>query len=163
MGLDISAYRQMTKLNKFDLELDDDGYPVNGDALRLFDQSDYWPRQGEGIDISSYYDYGKEDFGFRAGGYSWYNAWRSQLAQMAGLQENDLTVESTEPFAELVFFSDCEGYIGPVVSAKLARDFSDFAERALEFSKTHEHFLDNYNNFRYAFEMASDNGMVNFH
>ena len=36
MGLDISAYRQMTKLNKFDLELDDDGHPVNGDALRFF-------------------------------------------------------------------------------------------------------------------------------
>lgn len=164
MGLDISAYRQVTKMNPSELELDSDGYSINGDVTRMHDfQNENFPRQGEGLDLASYYDCGTEYFGFRAGSYSGYNQWRSELAQMAGVNESALGPSDTCAFAELIYFSDCEGFIGPVVSAKLANDFAAFAQKAEDFSSNHPYFLQTYNNFRYAFEMAKDGGMVHFH
>ena len=66
------------------------------------------------------------------------------------------------PFFELINFSDCEGSIGPVVSAKLARDFAEFDERARSLNDEGRHFYRLYKSWTTAFQMASDGGMVDF-
>ena len=58
MGLDISAYRQIKKLNPATLELDSEGWPM-GDAFWMRDiQCDYFPRQAADMVLEVYYDYG---------------------------------------------------------------------------------------------------------
>ncbi len=62
---------------------------------------------------------------------------------------------------ELINFADNEGIIGASVSVKLLQDFESF-HRAAE---QHEdgYFTEKYNAFMKAFELASDNGAVEFH
>ena len=67
------------------------------------------------------------------------------------------------PFCELINFSDAEGIIGASVSAELAKDFAEFQERAASFDWQHPHFKELYQQWREAFELASDNGAVRFH
>jgi hypothetical protein len=85
-----------------------------------------------------------------------------------------------EPFVELINYSDCDGCIGPRTSRKLAEDFRKYAEKAAAYF--HEHgpnnpnlleresdyfvhpwWLENYDEWRKAFELASDGGFVEFH
>lgn len=58
-------------------------------------------------------------------------------------------------------FSDCEGYIGSVVSKKLAKDFKDLEVIAKE--KLDENDFEKFMNFKSAFELASENGCVEFY
>jgi hypothetical protein len=132
MGLDITAYRGLKPAPE--AELDEDGYPV--------DYESYW-RTG-------------------AGSYGGYNMWRRELAELGGIS-GDYSQEppAGAPFAELVWFPDNEGVIGPVVAKKLLKDFQDHFEKAKD-------TLDNYSFDKYvdwmkAFEFASDNGAVEFH
>lgn len=69
--------------------------------------------------------------------------------------------DGTSPFFELIHFADNEGVIGPVVSAKLAKDFRDNYERAKAFGDGY--WLSKYEKWMAAFEMAADNGAVEFH
>ena len=104
---------------------------------------------------------------FRAGAYSYYNRWRAWLCLLAldctpdRVWNDPKTFEGT-PFVELVNFSDCEGVIGPKTSAKLAKDFIDFTDRA-ESAPGEEGFVELYAEFRRAFVNASDRGFVDFH
>jgi hypothetical protein len=68
---------------------------------------------------------------------------------------------SEGPFWELIHFSDCEGTIGPEVSAKLAQDFARYQDQAD--AHPDERFRDLYATWRTAFEMASQGGAVDFH
>jgi hypothetical protein len=82
--------------------------------------------------------------------------------------------EAKGPFTELINFSGCEGYIGPVVAAKLAKDFADYQQRAEEYAANQgepdhgsedwsgDEWLEVYNDWRRAFEMAADGGAVIF-
>lgn len=167
MGLDITAFQNMTLVNKNTLRFDAEGYCVGGndneqdDLLLTQDfHRDHFKRQFEGLVDDGYYTF-QASFGFRAGSYGGYNDWRSQLAKLAGVEENILTNDNTTPFAELIYFSDCEGFIGPIVSAKLAKDFAEFHEKAEDVDD--EYFFSLYCDFRQAFEMASQNGCVYFH
>ena len=68
------------------------------------------------------------------------------------------------PFVELINFSDCEGFIGPVASAKLAKDFAAFRDRAQSADSTHGAYdFERYCKWQEAFEFAADNGCVQFH
>ena len=71
---------------------------------------------------------------FRAGSYSGYNEWRDHLARMAvGMSAKKIWASGWKgPFVELINFPDNEGVIGPVVAAKLAKDFAEFEHRAEE-------------------------------
>ena len=164
MGLDISAYRQIKKLNPATLELDSEGWPM-GDAFWMRDiPGDCFPRQAADLVLEGYYDYGCEVFSFRAGGYSGYNMWRDKLAQLVGTNPDSLSNDDTSAFAELIYFSDCEGYIGPTVCAKLANDFAQYAEQAKALDDTADGwFYRVYCLFRRAFEVGQDNGVVHFH
>ena len=179
MGLDITAYQGLKKVDN--PLLDSDGYPENYDTETKFGVNPHYTERMEGVDPDAVYQY-EDSFGFRAGSYGGYNAWREELAKLAGyapvsvdeysigkprLRHDHGAWNQTEgPFWELIHFSDCEGVIGPVVATKLAKEFAEWDERA----KTHSATIDRgdwfyplYREWRKAFEMAAQNGAVDFH
>jgi hypothetical protein len=159
MGLDVTAYKNLKKVDN--PQIDKDGDLVNWDtewrpgASMEWSES-VWPGRGKGVEAKTVYSY-EEDYDFRAGSYSGYNYWREQLACFKG----------EVAFQELVDFADNEGVIGPVVSKKLAKEFSDYEEEAKEFSKTlgenGDWWFEKYLDWKKAFEMAIENGAVDFH
>lgn len=156
MGLDINAYKNIKIVEK--PELDEDGYVLNWDSEWMPGESMVWsekhfPGRGEGVNPHTVYTW-EDKFRFRAGSYSGYNWWRRALKQFA--KGND--------FQELIEFADNEGVIGPVVSKKLANDFAENLEEAIEFAVhlDSEMWLELYNDWKKAFEMASNNGAVEF-
>lgn len=171
MGLDITAYRKLAPAPQ--AELDSDGSPVDWEKFHHFSPAvidwteQNWP--GHSGDVKPGVYSAEETHGFRAGSYSGYNWWRDHLSQFAQgkpakvLWEGDIS----GPFAELIHFADNEGVIGPAVSAKLAKDFADFEPKAADYAATigteGKYWLQSYQNWKRAFEMAADNGAVDFH
>ena len=64
-----------------------------------------------------------------------------------------------KPFYELIYFSDCEGIIGPEISKKLHQDFVDFHKKIKGQDRM---FIEKYKEWETAFRVASDNGLVKF-
>jgi hypothetical protein len=181
MGLDITAYRKLTKV---EVELDEDGHPA--DESVYDSHAIAWVNGGRGqhdhLEHKAFYCYDGE-FDFRAGSYSGYNEWREALARFAGYEKSEYKDsfrgivksshaatcwdgETQGAFAEMIDFSDAEGCIGPVTSAKLAKDFAEHEERARTFVAWPDDdgwFFRQYLEWKKAFEMASDDGMVQFH
>jgi hypothetical protein len=173
-----SSYRGIKKLDAF---INDDGeaidnktreeLPCDSEWFTPWVNPDFTGRADE-IETGAVYSY--EDctgHGIGYGGHYW---WRDKLADIAGYllaeQIQYGRVESCHfagalaagngPFYELINFSDCEGVIGTKVSEKLARDFADFDAKA---KKEGGDFYQNYQYWRAAFDMASNNGCVRFH
>jgi len=159
MGLDITAYRKLKIVEnpKLDEYGDLDDWKTQWRAGASMDWSEsVWEGRGEGIDSQTVYSW-EESFGFRAGSYSGYNWWRDRLDEFKG----------TIAFQELINFADNEGVIGYVVAKKLSKDFSDYEEEAKKYAESlgaeKEWWLEKYYDWKRAFEMASDNGAVDFH
>lgn len=158
MGLDISYHRNIQRIGDNDYENEDlDQFNLGENHKAFPKQADYLRR---GL-------YRSEDCdGFGAGAYSSYNRWRDELAKMAGYKSaEDAWAEEdggrdSGPFWELINFSDCEGHIGPITSAKLAKDFAEHEGGA---SVRSEWFRTYYSQFRKAFEVAAQDGVVIFH
>jgi hypothetical protein len=89
---------------------------------------------------------------FRAGSYGTYNNFRSLLEMW---EDND------NSFAELIHFSDCEGVIGTEYSKKLYRDFQKNIDSFYGYTDD-ERFICIYDNFMHAFEIASQDGFIEF-
>jgi hypothetical protein len=187
MGLDIAAYSGLTKL---DVLFDSDGEPVDPVTRESLDYDVYdfncrinhdFPGRADGLEDRAVYK-AVDSMSFRAGSYGGYNAWREELASLAKYEAVSVDQYNTGnprlrhdqgawnqtggPFHELICFSDCEGVIGPVVSAKLAKEFADWDERAKTHGDTLERtdwFYPLYQKWRQAFEMAAQNGAVDFH
>jgi len=170
MGLDISYYKGVAKS---DVELDRDGEPVlpnddwsfYDDHARVYVNPDFPGREDDLKD--GWYSVEDSD-SFCAGSYGSYNRWRSELC-LAALGVPPSAVwegRVTEgPFYELVNFSDCEGVIGPKTSAKLAKDFADWEGKiaaGIDY-EVRGYFMEKYAQWKAAFEMASQGGMVCFH
>ena len=177
MGLDIYAYKQLAKL---DVLFDEDGEPVHPDTrdpidayVKVWENPDV-PGRAEGLQSGAVYSYADAMDGGSMG-YGGYNHWREKLAKVAGYPTKEFArwgvkeqshaaaawAASSGPFWELILFSDCEGTIGPVVAAKLAKDFAEHDARAKEADDGH--FYGAYQLMREAFEFAADNGAVRFH
>lgn len=152
MGLDVEAYKKMTTIDE--PERDEYGELVDWETLVEVDQStldyteQYFKGRTKGLVAGVYSS--DESLRFRAGAYSYYNRFREKLENMA----------SNSQLFELIMFSDCEGFIDPIVSKKLAKDFSDLEETARE--KLDEYDFETYLNFKKAFELASEEGCVQF-
>ena len=166
MGLDIHAYKNLLLMDKNDVAVDEDGYPEDYDNYMFMYLNEHFPLQGEGLVNGGIYFINGDEFSFRAGSYSGYSEWRNELAKLAQYSSiQDVFDGQTGPFSELINYSDCEGAIGPVASAKLLKDFQDFDERA---QAVEEADIDKgwfycvYSDFKTAFEMASHNGAVVF-
>lgn len=169
MGLDITAFGKLVPEPNHELE---DGNPKDWKNVRevygLADVERHWPGRTQGLN-EGYYRAGQMH-GFRAGSYSGYNRWRDMLARYAGYGSADTVHEgriTSGPFVELINFSNCEGFIGPTVSAKLARDFAENADHIENLAKADgeegDYFLERYAKWRKAFEIAAEGGYVHFH
>lgn len=164
MGLDITAYEIIERL---DPQPSDDGNYGEGDRYFYVERH----KRARGMQ-SGYYRTSGRFYNFRAGSYHGYNAWRAELSQMTlgcspNIVWNSPKTFAGKPFVELIDFSDCEGTIGPEVSAKLARDFDKHETLARTFaSKSSEDgdlFLAKYYDWQKAFHLAADHGAVSFH
>lgn len=159
MGLDISFFRKLQPVgvcteaesdycNEHFIASDNEDFPGRMDGLK------------EGVCYAFEGDRGH----LHAGSYGGYNRWREQLAALVGTTPRavwDGKAPADLPFAELINFSDCEGTIGPVVSAKLARDFAEWDDRAR--ASLDGYAYAKYQEWRRAFETAADSGAVDFH
>jgi hypothetical protein len=61
----------------------------------------------------------------------------------------------------LVCFADNEGAIGPIVAARLLRDFESFDERAKDLGD--DWFYKGYCGIKRGLELAADGGALEFH
>ena len=153
MGLDITAYKN---IRIRELEKDEEGeyYFCNSG----FEQSN--------MNIENKYvniDF-DEEFDFRAGSYSGYNHFRNSLC----LASNNITDEDlwnsenkTLKFYWLINFSDCEGYIGTDYCKILYDEFVKY-EKEIKLTLDEYHHR-TYDNFKEAFRLALNNGLVSFH
>ena len=183
MGLDITAYRGLTKANGSEA-FDERGEVKEDEGWERFYLNGDFPGRADEIDDGCAY---KSEASAHMLGYSYstHSRFRNELAKLAGYPKAepsndgeafDRVYEESYPYAtaasaydgmeampfyELVYFSDCEGVIGTTVSAKLARDFAAFQEKAD--AHHDEYFRAKYSQWRKAFEMASDRGAVVFH
>lgn len=135
-----------------------------------------FPSHASGIDHGSVYYYQSCDVIWN-GGASAYGDWRELLAEIAGYEPALCKQHSggrrqklsywagahrveSGPLMELMRFSDCEGVIGPRVSAKLADDFRGLDGKAKAILDA-DHYLF-YTEWRQAFETAGEGGAVIF-
>jgi hypothetical protein len=182
MGLDISTYRVSGYLGT-EYNDTDDKFCIYG-ATGFEDRAD---------NMEGCYEEGEYMFGFRAGSYGSYNWWRDVLSQateqiLNSKRYGDIVSKRAkglpgDAFRDLIWFSDCEGFIGTDTSTELYDDFMRFEKplnRELTIQKYKEggnpnfefivdadnidHFLTTYRNFMKAFKIASEvGGIVLFH
>lgn len=169
MGLDITTYSGLKRVEpQPEFEDTPDG------MTRIFINPDFTER-ADGLQ-GGYYTFDADD-GFQAGSYGGYGDWREQLAEFAGypavehksawnksprlLHAASCWCGAIGPFSELIHMADNEGTIGPITSAKLARDFADHQAKADEHHDLW--FRQKYAEWRAAFELAANGGAVSFH
>lgn len=161
MGLDITAYQQLTE-------------DKDGDIILWI--NDDFPGRADPFDDPKLCFTATKTYEFRAGSYSGYNGWRDQLAKLAGYPSTDHPSphqkgESSHaayvwknhpegPFAELIDFADNEGTLGTKVCQKLLQDFKEFEAKA---KQEDGYFWAKYQEWTKAIELAADNGAVAFH
>lgn len=167
MGLDITAYSKLSRLNVktengvlFDAE--------TGAEIELYcyvsNLEDFQDRAAT-LENGGYYAY-SQSMAFGAGGYGTYNDWRNRLAALAGYpqvngrHDEGAWVTTHGPFWELINFSDCEGTIDSAVAAKLLRDFDEYDSKAM--GQTEDFYL-RYSFWKRAFALAADGGAVRLH
>jgi hypothetical protein len=158
LGLDITAYEQvhLTEPHEHEDACWDQGH------IRVY--TDFGHSLGSLLPERCYTTDGKA-IGFRAGSYSGYNEWRAWLSRTALGVEPEVVWHNFDewkgrPFFELICFSDCEGCIGPEVAYKLARDF-DQQDRVR--AKSDGYYAELFDRWQRAFELAANDGMVQFH
>jgi len=165
MGLSITAH---SKLGEFVAPEVSEEMEDEGGFIFLFVHKPESSNQSDGIKTGAYRVVDDcEKTRFRAGSYSGYNAWRNDLARIAGYpapsngrHDRGAWEANGGPFWELINFSDCEGLVGPDTSAKLHNDFLTYGPASLRES---EYFHDTYRSFKQAFLLASKGGFVKFH
>lgn len=173
MGLDISACSKLVEAPN--AERDEDGYPADYESFNKFYDNKDFPGRFEGLNADMIYGYSADsDFDHFSIGYGRYNAWREELARLAGYGAEEYERYGRKdlshcvpcwngaqgPFAEQINFSDCEGTIGPIVCAKLAKDYAEFSEKA---EAVGGYFWDKYQEFKRCFDIGADGGAVKFH
>lgn len=176
MGLDITAYRKLAKVEGG--RVNDDGYAedANGkllpNARTFYDNTDF-PGRIAPIEGRVPYTYEDADDVFSAG-YMGYGFWREELAKLAGYPLTEVSTYgitehkhaaacwngATGPFSELINFADNEGTIGSVAAAKLLQDFIEWDEKAQQVQTPR--FYERYSAMRKGLEMAADDGALRF-
>ncbi|WP_175948106.1 hypothetical protein [Burkholderia pyrrocinia] len=169
-GLDITAYSGLVIVES--PALSSDGAPQGKNQV-ILDPGNF-PDRFRGLEAGKVYQFASS-FDFRAGSYSGYNAWRNELAKLAGYQPSmavrnkavelryDETVWKLDhgPFWELIDFSDAEGTIGSDVCRKVYQDFVQYRNQAAQ--DFAPYFYESYVDWMKAFEMCANNGAIVFH
>lgn len=171
MGLDVVAYSRIVHIEALD---DVEEYEKKYDwsthsfvSSCYLNDDWYFSEWAEGLKLGVYYTGDGEIHSFRAGSYLWYNRWREWLCvTFLGVTPkvvwNDPNVYKDEPFFRLINFSDCEGYIGPKFSEKLAIDFYIHQE-TVDALVCDEWYKQQFTDWGKAFRLAADNGYIDFH
>jgi hypothetical protein len=115
---------------------------------------------------AGYYSY-EQRFDFPAGSYSSYNAFRDWLSHVAlgvpaSTAWNNPEEYADKPFFELIHFADNEGIIGPGPAKRIAQAFAEHDEQARDDNAPGSYY-EEYVTWRRAFELAADDGLVEFH
>ena len=161
MGLDITAYQNVERIG-------DPDYDDAQDDHRNLYVGQLAAERAAPLTMGLYRVSGINQH-FRAGGYGVYNSWRAWLCRvMLGVKPSVVRRNKDDyagrEFVELIDFSDSEGTIGPVVSAKLAADFAEHRPKAAanpgEDGKWN---LQRYDDWHAAFALAANTGAVLFH
>lgn len=171
MGLDINSYKRLHPADESELEFADDGELLNWESYVQIKplaemHEEYWPGRSAPYadeDAAEYYSF--EDTAYmRAGSYAGYNMWRDILIDF--VKREQLPANT---FEELIEFSDCEGLIGSFVSEKLYHDFADnrqllddFADGYFSDNENRDWFVEKYDEWTEMFDLARDNGAVEF-
>jgi hypothetical protein len=176
MGLDIHAASHLqyvrpipqgVEFDRLEEEVNRQDKCLDEVYFLLFPNDPEWKGHLAGMEPGLYeYTAATEKHGFRAGPYSYYNAWREHLSHFAlGVEPSTVWKDPGQfagrPFVELINFTDCDGRIGTRLAAKLAADFHAHAVKAEEFAALldgDESFIDNYRDFARAFELAAQQG-----
>lgn len=185
MSLDVTAYSKVKHVEKLmDIDEFENKYRFDHDAGRykigdekftfvydsLINGDSFHPEHAVGMKGGAY-SY-EDEFGHRAGSYSGYNNWRQRLCLMAlGVVPREVwnypEAHKDEPFYLLIDFSDCEGYIGTESCKVLAADFAKWQPRADAILDLDEDwcgwFVQKYADWRKTFELAAQDGFVDFH
>ncbi len=147
MGLDITAYRDIFKINEGKVIDKDDGFFVY--INNNFDAHD---------DLTTgRYDSIEDCFSFGVG-YNWYDQFRTQLSLLTGVKRGRM--KKGDKLFELIFFSDCEGVIGAKTSQKIYDDLVSIKDKATD--TLHPNYLSFFRNLLIAFELARHDGCVVF-
>lgn len=186
MGLDITYYSRLVAVTNpvidvhYTEERDEnhiwrfpaEGYWIGGASMAWSESQ--WSGRGADLDPDAVYAITGEVGDFRAGSYGGYNQWRDWLAQFASYESAKAVFRgdvTAGPFYELICFADNEGVIGPLVSAKLAKDFRNLLapvwrearDRLGEGSDNYRYFIEKYRLWSTAFHAAAQGGAVEFH
>lgn len=107
-----------------------------------------------------------ESYGFRAGSYSGYNQWRSDLAARFNPYRDGGQPSPEGPFYELIWFADNEGTICQVAAANL---LASFRQHEVEYRAAHlgsemgDWHVQRYADWLRACELAAADGLIDFH
>lgn len=171
MGLDVRAIAA-TKLN-----MEEVPYPLDCDednVIHIVNVHPFESRLG-GREAGIYRLTDSKNFFRRS--YGGYNDWRRTLAEIVGYpnQANERRSgcdvgawkSTSGPFWELIYFSDCEGYIGGTVLKKLHQDFINWVDRVVKWAKldpeNRSYFLEGYYSMQACFSNALEfDGFVEF-
>lgn len=161
MGLDISAYSKIQKVD----DIDEASIYIR----RGIPESD----QGHDIEEGEYTETeDSESHRFRAGSYSGYGVFRNILSKrIHGVSSKEIwenpEIFKDKEFYNLINFSDCEGFFGPGVSKKLHSDFVENREKFvtnIDLDNPHPGYYERvYDDFTLGFEIASRGGVLLFH
>lgn len=157
MGLDVTAYCSLQPVECTD---------INCDHVHIWINPDF-PARASDIKMGCYTP-GRR-YHFRAGSYGGYNWWRDELSRMAnGKPASSLwSIDRvSDPFYELIHFSDCEGTLGPSVCQNLAEDFTRFMPNAEFYSREMQggdYWFELYKKWNKAIHLGSMGGAVCFH
>jgi hypothetical protein len=164
MGLDISVIINLESVDS--KELSDDELE-SGNLYHMCNEAPSLKKRGGNVKEGFYK--GEYTSGFRAGSYSGYGEWRRDLCQIMldtypkKVWDNSQVYEG-KPFVELINFSDCEGYFGTDVCAKLAKDFEENRHKLPQKEGFEwDYFLERYDLWAEALKKAAENkGVVKF-
>lgn len=183
MGLDIRVYTNAKFINSdaFVVDEEEEFYIVDADGIR-YEEDDVYTiyvgdgdipvNQSEGLPTNednyvrlilkdSDNKYINPKYSFRAGSYSGYFAWKSQLVDLAGYKSSDadesIRAWYVGPFIEQIDFSDCEGVMNTEVSKKLYEDYLAYDHLAQLIGG---HFYEKYKDFKESYKIASENNGV---
>jgi len=172
MGLDICAYSNIMKQPEPEVQkvVGKLLASLGEEILEVFEVTDRCHDLEEGVYLDTF---DTVQHHFRAGSYSGYNEFRNRLSkallgvEASAVWEDPATFEG-RPGYEMIDFSDCEGTISSSVADKLRQDLVEnrdvFKAHLIEvFGEDNDQVewsMETYDNFIYAFELASENGVV---
>lgn len=180
MGLDITAYSHLTHIGQHTKEPDlNQGEPGGLTDRCYYDNHleafayDIFPASFRGLPVlhadqdsvfGGCYEITDQtvQHGFRAGAYTGYNQWRSDLQRQFNRGRNP-----DGPFYELIWFADNEGCIGPDAAADLLADFRQHADQYKPYPDGSDSMQSwcrgRYADWTRACELAADGGLIRFH